>query len=254
MLVEADAGREREVRAEPHEHPAPLGVVQIKIVLDDPASRPTGDASDPLSYGGEGSWQVGSPGFSAATVAWTRLVAFSCKGRALCPSCGGRPQAGALRMIDGHAFGTGLHATTALCLEALDDEVRAWSPASVLDVGTGSGVLALAVLRAGVPRVVAVDTDAGAVRVAVENARLNGLAARLTLVRGGPEALSGAWPLVLANVLAAPLIAMAPTLVKRVARSGRMVLSGIRASLARDVEQAYRHVGMRQIDAQTRGG
>jgi ribosomal protein L11 methyltransferase len=166
-------------------------------------------------------------------------------------------EAGALRMVDGPAFGTGLHPTTALCLEALDDELTAWPPEQpkrVLDVGTGSGVLALAALTWGVPRVVAVDIDADAVRVAAENAHLNGLSSRLHLVHGGPEALSGFWPLVLANVLAAPLIEMAPILARRVGRSGRLVLSGIRSSLAPDVEHAYRRVGMRLVRAQARDG
>jgi ribosomal protein L11 methyltransferase len=164
------------------------------------------------------------------------------------------PEAGMLRMVDGPAFGTGLHPTTALCLEALDDELTAWRPQSVLDVGTGSGVLALAALCIGVPRVVALDIDAAAVRVAAENARLNGLASRLYLVHGGPEALSGSWPLVLANVLAAPLMEMSFTLARRVGRGGRLVLSGIRSSLAADVEQAYRRVGMKQVRTQARDG
>lgn len=163
-------------------------------------------------------------------------------------------EAGTLRMVDGPAFGTGLHPTTALCLEALDDELTAWRPESMLDVGTGSGVLALAALHAGVPLVLGVDIDAEAVRVAAENARLNGLSSRLEFVHGGPEALSGSWPLVLANVLAAPLMEMAPTLARRVGRGGRLVLSGIRSSLAPDVEQAYRHAGMRQVRAQAREG
>jgi ribosomal protein L11 methylase PrmA len=173
------------------------------------------------------------------------------------PEAAANANTSALRMIDGPAFGTGLHPTTALCLEALDDELTAWppdQPKRVLDVGTGSGVLALAALASGVPRVVAIDIDADAVRVAAENARLNGLSSRLQLVLGGPEALGGSWPLVLANVLAAPLMDMAPTLARRVGRRGRLVLSGIRSSLAPDVEQAYRHVGMRLVRSQTRDG
>lgn len=173
------------------------------------------------------------------------------------PNANADADANVLRMVDGPAFGTGLHPTTALCLEALDDELTAWPPDQpklVLDVGTGSGVLTLAALASGVPRVVAIDIDADAVRVAAENARLNGLSSRLHLVHGGPEALSGFWPLVLANVLAAPLMDMAPILARRVGRSGRLVLSGIRSSLAADVEQAYRHVGMRLIRSQARDG
>lgn len=163
-------------------------------------------------------------------------------------------QADALRLIDGPAFGTGLHPTTALCLEALDDELAASLPASVLDVGTGSGILALAALRSGVARAVAIDVAADAVRVAAQNARLNGLSSRLHLVRGGPETLSGSWPLVLANVLTAPLVEMAPALARRVGRGGRLVLSGIRSSLASDVVQAYRHLGLRQVAKQARDG
>lgn len=161
---------------------------------------------------------------------------------------------GTLRMIDGPAFGTGLHPTTALCLEILDDEVAMSHPERVLDVGTGSGVLALAALGLGVPHAVAIDIDAEAVRLAAENARLNDLHARIHLVRGRPEAVSGSWPLVVANVLAAPLIEMAPTLTRRVGRGGRLILSGIRSSLTTDVSRAYGRLGMRQIDARTRGG
>lgn len=163
-------------------------------------------------------------------------------------------RAGALRMIDGPAFGTGMHPTTELCLEGLDDELSSSHPLTVLDVGTGSGILALAALHGGVPRAMAIDIDADAVRVAAANARLNGMGARLALVHGGPDALSGAWPLVLANVLAAPLTDMAPTLSQRVAHNGRLILSGIRSSLVQDVERAYRRVGMRQVRTETRDG
>lgn len=162
------------------------------------------------------------------------------------------PGTDTLRMVDGPAFGTGLHPTTTLCLEAIDDDVTAWQPAAMLDVGTGSGILALAALHVGVRRVVAIDVDADAIRIADENARLNGLRARLHLVHGGPEAIGGSWPLVVANVLTAPLVEMAPALARCLARGGRIVLSGVRASLAPDVEQAYRHVGMRPVRVETR--
>ena len=163
-------------------------------------------------------------------------------------------RSGALRMVDGHAFGTGLHASTALCLEALSAELSVACPARALDVGTGSGILALAALVGGVARVVGIDIDREAIAVAAQNARLNGLTPRLALVRGGPDALSGAWPLVFANVLAAPLMKMAPILSRRVERRGRLVLSGIRSTVSRDVEQAYVRVGMRTISAHTRDG
>jgi ribosomal protein L11 methyltransferase len=163
-------------------------------------------------------------------------------------------QEGALRLEDGAAFGTGLHPTTVLCLEALDVEVRTSRPARVLDVGTGSGVLALAALSRGAEHAVAVDVDATAVASTVVNSRINGLASRLHLVRGGPDALAGMWPLVVANILAAPLIEMAPTLARLVSRGGCLVLSGIRSSLAPEVRSAYRRVGMHQRNERSRDG
>ena len=83
-------------------------------------------------------------------------------------------------------------------------------PDGVLDVGTGSGILALAALMMGVPRAHGIDIEDEALRVAAENARINALDERLQLTRGGPEAVTGMWPLVLANVLPGPLIEMAP--------------------------------------------
>ena len=160
----------------------------------------------------------------------------------------------ALRLVDAPAFGTGLHPTTVLCLEALQEAVQNGLPDAVLDVGTGSGVLALAALRMGVPRALAIDIDDEALRVAAANARLNAISDRLELARGGPETVTGTWPLVLANVLAAPLIEMAPALVRRVGRHGQLVLSGIPASLESDVDQAYRRAGMRRAGVKSRAG
>jgi ribosomal protein L11 methyltransferase len=159
-----------------------------------------------------------------------------------------------LRLIDAPAFGTGRHPTTVLCLELLDEAIANLHAADVLDVGTGSGVLALAMLTLGVPRATAVDVDAAAVYVARGNARLNGLDERLILVCGGPEAVRGAWPLVVANILAAPLVEMAPTLVRRVASRGRLVLSGIASPMGEDVSRAYCNFGMRLLEIRSRGG
>ena len=161
-------------------------------------------------------------------------------------------ESGTLRLIDAPAFGTGLHPTTALCLEALDDAIRFSVPEAILDVGTGSGVLALGALVLGVPRAVAIDVDKEALRAAAENARLNGLAARVQLILGTADAVSGRWALVLANILTAPLIEMAPLLSRRVGHQGQLVLSGIRASLQPAVVRAYRDVGMHCVDVKTR--
>ena len=159
-----------------------------------------------------------------------------------------------IRLIDSPAFGTGLHPTTALCLQALEEIVQAGAPTAVLDVGTGSGVLALAAVMLGVPCATAIDIDAEALRVSAENARINGVAGRLQLACGAPDAIAGTWPLVLANVLAAPLIEMAPTLVRRVAHRGQLVLSGIAAAVEPDVDRAYRRLGMRRVRVMTRAG
>ena len=161
---------------------------------------------------------------------------------------------GALRLVDGAAFGTGLHATTALCLEAIEDLLDVTVPDRILDVGTGSGVLSLAALRRGVRRAVALDIDAEALTVAAENARLNDLGERLWLVRGGPDAVRGAWPLVVANIRAAELMAMAPTLARLVASRGRLVLAGIPTSVAPDVQLVYRRLGMSLVSLAERDG
>ena len=176
----------------------------------------------------------------------------------------------AVHLADAPAFGTGLHPTTALCLEVLDEQLgtqrdqrlseRAGAeaafdgPASVLDVGTGSGVLAIAALVAGVPQAWALDIDGAALITAARNGRASGVADRLHLAHGGPESVDGTWPLVLANVLTAPLIDMAPVLMRRLSHHGRLVLSGIHQSLLDDVERAYRRLGVRQLDVRSRDG
>ena len=168
------------------------------------------------------------------------------------PGFGAEPRV--LRLIDSAAFGTGLHSTTVMCLEAIDDALQPAPVAALLDVGTGSGVLALAALLMGVPRALGIDLDAEALRAAAENARLNALDGRLQLARGGPDAVDGTWPLVVANLLAAPLLELAPLLVRRVGHHGRLVLSGIPSSVEPDVDRVYRHLGMQRVRAQSRAG
>src|SRR5262249_55631083 len=162
--------------------------------------------------------------------------------------------ADALILTDSTAFGTGHHPTTALCVEALEEALTTEVPGSVLDVGTGSGILALSVLKMGVPRAVGLDIDVEALKIAADHARLNGLSDRLELVLGGPEAVSGVWQLVVANVLAAPLIEVAPVLVRRVGSRGRLILSGIATSLEPEVLQAYQRLGMRHVRSESRAG
>ena len=163
-------------------------------------------------------------------------------------------QPGDLRLLDTPAFGTGHHPTTALCLEWLDETLAIEPPDSALDVGTGSGVLALAALTLGVGRVHGLDIDEGALRAAGENARLNRLEERFRLTRGGPDAVTGTWPLIVANVLAAPLMEMAPILARRLANHGLLLMSGIPASAESDVSVAYRRLGLHLQRVMSRGG
>jgi ribosomal protein L11 methyltransferase len=157
-------------------------------------------------------------------------------------------------IVESAAFGTGLHLSTALCIEAMEQLFEAAIPDRMLDVGTGSGIVALAALRHGVGRAVGLDIDASALRIARRNARLSGLADRLDLVHGGPESVTGSWPLVVANIRAAELIEMAPLLVTRLASRGRLMLSGIPSAVADDVERIYRRMGMTALAPHARGG
>ncbi len=158
-----------------------------------------------------------------------------------------------VRLLDDLAFGSGLHPTTSICLRTLQDIMETETPQSMLDVGTGSGVLALAALTLGVPRALAIDTDRTALRVAAKNADINGMSDRLALQLGGPESVDGVWPLVFANILAAVLIDVAAPLTRRVAHEGRLVLSGIASGVQDDVLRAYRDLGMRPVLSQSRG-
>ena len=142
----------------------------------------------------------------------------------------------AVRINMGLAFGTGEHATTALCLEWLDRHVAAGM--TLLDYGCGSGILALAALTLGARRAYAVDNDHQALTATSANAALNGVTDRIFIV--APELLPPDTVDVLtANILAGTLVELAPALAKRVVPGGMLVLSGILAPQARLVAEAY---------------
>ena len=157
-------------------------------------------------------------------------------------------------LSDSGAFGTGHHPSTALCIEALENMLSEEPMDSILDVGTGSGVLAFAALTLGVPQALGLDIDPAALEVAARNARLNNLTHRFQLVSGGPQTVEGTWPLVVANLLAAPLMDMSSVLVRRVGKGGRLILSGIAASLDAEVKHCYQHLGMRLSESHTQNG
>jgi ribosomal protein L11 methyltransferase len=142
----------------------------------------------------------------------------------------------AVRIHMGLAFGTGEHATTALCLDGLERHVTPGS--TLLDYGCGSGVLALAALVLGASHAIAVDNDGQALTATRANAALNGLAERLVVVT--PEALPEVSVDVLAaNILAGPLVELAPTFASVVRPGGWLVLSGILEAQAARVAKAY---------------
>jgi ribosomal protein L11 methyltransferase len=160
-----------------------------------------------------------------------------------------------LELEPGRAFGTGLHPTTALvarAIESLAAEVfaRADGGASALDVGTGSGILALIALLLGAARARAIDIDPDAVALTGENARRNGLADRLSADVSPVEALTETYDLVAANIEASVLIALAAPLTARVRAGGFLVLSGILSERAAEVRAAFAHLDLRSSTEQ----
>jgi ribosomal protein L11 methyltransferase len=155
-----------------------------------------------------------------------------------------RPPPGCVEVVldPGMAFGTGAHPTTALCLEALGDALLERPGASVLDVGTGSGILAIAAARLGAGRVAASDLDPAAVRVARENAARNGV--ELAVDGRGADAVPGRFDLVLANILANALASLAPALAARLAPGGLLFLSGLLDGQEGEVRRACEAAGL----------
>ena len=152
------------------------------------------------------------------------------------------------------AFGTGQHASTHGCLLALEE--HAAPGGTVLDVGTGSGILAIAAVALGAVSVVAVDTDPIAVAAARSNAFANAVAERIRFAVGGVECVRGAYELAVANLYSGVLAELLPALICRLERQGALVLSGLLASDApalgrRAGECGLRLVGERTIDGWT---
>ncbi|ABD06720.1 LSU ribosomal protein L11P methyltransferase [Rhodopseudomonas palustris HaA2] len=153
------------------------------------------------------------------------------------------------------AFGTGHHGTTRGCLTLLDLVLRAGPPRSVLDLGTGTGVLAIAAAKALRQPVLATDIDRQSVAVARENARLNGVgnlvhAEWATGFASPAFAAHAPFDLVLANILANPLRALAQPMSEHLAPSALVILSGLLQPQAQSVIAAYRARGcvlLRQI-------
>ncbi|MBN1140522.1 MAG: 50S ribosomal protein L11 methyltransferase [Deltaproteobacteria bacterium] len=133
-----------------------------------------------------------------------------------------------IRIDPGMAFGTGSHATTRLCLESLAAVFdRQTAPAAVLDVGTGSGILAMAAVQLGSGAVLATDIDPEACEIARANIQLNGLASRIEVRCEVLERVEGNFDLIVANIFAEELVRLAPHFLRLLAAPGRLILSGI---------------------------
>ncbi len=156
-----------------------------------------------------------------------------------------RPQAGDLviRLDPGMAFGTGLHPTTRLCLERLEDIVQPGM--SVLDVGTGSGILALAAARLGAGEVLAVETDPVAVSAAEQNIALNALSHVITVQHGSlPLTHARQFDVVVANIIARVIAELASPLAAALKPGGVLVASGIIAEREQMAADALREAGL----------
>ena len=157
----------------------------------------------------------------------------------------------------GMAFGTGLHPTTQLCLQQL--ERRMGAGARVLDVGTGSGILAIAAMRLGAESVLALDTDPVAVKAARANVRQNGLAKSVRVRRGSLNVLSrervspGAFDIVVANIVAAVITDLASGLVECLRPGGVLITSGIIAERESQVLETLKVANLANIEVEHMG-
>lgn len=148
-----------------------------------------------------------------------------------------------IELDPGMAFGTGLHPTTQLCLTALEEQV--WPGMRVLDLGTGSGILAVAAIKLGAGAVLAIDTDPVAVDAARQNCEHNGVAGAVTVVQGSLDQATDDYDLVVVNILANVIIALAQEgLAERVRPGGCWMAAGIIETQAAEVVQALETTGL----------
>lgn len=158
-----------------------------------------------------------------------------------------------LTMDPGMAFGTGTHDTTRLCMTLL--EQYAGPGATLLDIGTGSGILAVAALLLGADRAVGVDIDQVAVRVARENAAANGVDSRCAFLCGDlADKVSGKYSIITANIVADVIIRLTPDLRRFLSPGGVFIASGIIDAREADVLAALKEAGLTVKERRASGG
>ena len=170
----------------------------------------------------------------------------------VCPSWAVPPDEALVNvMLDpGLAFGTGTHATTAMCLGALDAAVSGGE--SVVDYGCGSGILAIAALKLGASKALGVDNDPQALAASRDNAARNQISTdQFDVVMPEEDVLlawSNAASVVVANILAGPLLSLAHELIELTAPGGRLLLTGVLEEQAAKLIEHYEHVGLEVLD------
>lgn len=142
-----------------------------------------------------------------------------------------------VKVEPGSAFGSGTHETTSLCIEFIENFVK--SDTKVLDIGTGTGILAVTALKLGAESAVAVDIDEKAVETAKINAKLNGVDNKFTVFSGNlAEKVSGEFELITANIVADAIISLAPAVPKLLEKGGIFIASGIISKREEEVRKA----------------
>lgn len=155
----------------------------------------------------------------------------------ICPAGTDAPNSAVVVRLDpGLGFGTGTHPTTSLCLEWLDG--LELSGRTLLDYGCGSGILAIAALKLGCASATALDIDPQALTATAQNAAENGVSERLTVLASDPG-ISRKFDIIVANILAAPLLELADSIASRLSSGGDLALSGILLQQIAEIQAAY---------------
>ena len=183
-------------------------------------------------------------------------------GMQIIPWCGSRTaEAGVYDIIldPGHAFGTGLHPSTRLCLQLMKlvadlDLEKNYALRSVLDIGCGSGILTIAALRLGAARTLAIDIDPATVDIARRNLQINRLEHSAQVMEASWQNVSGEYDLVLANLVPSVLFKAAPAIAELLSADGLLITAGFQASRNMTVLKMFRKYGLQLVKAHSIDG